>query len=88
MGSVNSILKNSFNQYKVTFLQEFSEDDFDHKLEFCKTIMRKVDDYFGALLAKLYHNFLFKKLSKPLVNETKYALLIQICCIASKILPK
>lgn len=43
--SVLRILKqNKFHPYKVHLVQELSEDDFDRRLEYCETVMRKVDE--------------------------------------------
>lgn len=44
VGSVCNIIKKyNFHPYKVSLLQELSEDDYDRRIEFCETIMQKVD---------------------------------------------
>ncbi|EFN69413.1 hypothetical protein EAG_15649, partial [Camponotus floridanus] len=42
--SVAKILKkNKFHPYKMTFVQELAEDDFDRRLEFCETMLAKFE---------------------------------------------
>ena len=43
--SVHQILKgNKFHPYKIKYVQELSEDDFDRRLEFCEEMMRRCDE--------------------------------------------
>jgi len=43
--SVGNILGiNQYHPYKITLVQELSDEDFDRRLEFCETIMRKFDE--------------------------------------------
>lgn len=42
--SVRKVLKKSgFKAYRVTLLQELGEDDFDRRMEFCETMMNRID---------------------------------------------
>lgn len=42
--SVQKILKtNKFHPYKLHLVQELSEDDFDRRVEYCDTVMQKLD---------------------------------------------
>jgi transposase len=43
--SIDNILKTSnFHPYKITLVQELSEDDFDRRLEFCEVMMQKHEE--------------------------------------------
>lgn len=49
--SVQRILhRNNFFPYKMRFVQELNEDDFDRRVEFCETIRRKCDNNRDFLL--------------------------------------
>lgn len=39
----NVLVENEFHPYKIKFVQELIEDDFDRRLEFCEEIMRRCD---------------------------------------------
>ncbi|XP_018369530.1 PREDICTED: uncharacterized protein LOC108765352 [Trachymyrmex cornetzi] len=43
--SVHEVLKaNKFHPYKIKYVQELSEGDFDRRLEFCEEMMRRCDE--------------------------------------------
>lgn len=42
--AVNKVLKNhKFHPYKITLVQELSEDDFDRRIEFCELMTQKLE---------------------------------------------
>lgn len=43
VGSMHNILKKKFHPYKVRLLQELIEDDPDRRLEFCETMMIRIE---------------------------------------------
>jgi len=38
-----NLKKHDYHQYKMKFVQELSEDDFDRRIEFCEEMMRRYD---------------------------------------------
>ncbi|RZC32365.1 hypothetical protein BDFB_007820, partial [Asbolus verrucosus] len=43
-GSIQKIMKREkYHPYKIHLLQELSEDDFDRRIEFCETMMHRIN---------------------------------------------